>query len=98
MTLLPQIKVATQESVTKLTHRQLKVADLLKGGRMMHDPSGATLSPLAHRSSAGAGRLIQDNSMLTLGSQAGGIGGRNDHVASHKLFLTAAHGKDSPSV
>lgn len=78
--LLPKIKVATQESVTKLTHRQLKVADILKRGQ---NPSGF-LSPARHLS--GGRRLIQDNSMMSLGSNA-------NFSNENLVFLTAAAGQ-----
>ena len=84
MSLLPQIKVATQESVHKLTHRQLKVADILKRG---HNPSGL-LSPVGMRNSAGTNRrLIQDNSMVTLNT--------NNNISSQQLFLTGVQGANS---
>jgi hypothetical protein len=92
MSLLPQIKAATQESVTKLTHRQLRVADILNrgGGQLNTDPSLGLISP--YRNSAGAGRLVHDNSMVTIGSM---MGGSDANVASHKLFLTG--GKEDKS-
>jgi hypothetical protein len=46
------------------------------------------MSPIAYRNSAGAGRMIKDNSMVTLGSMIGG--GSDAHVASHKMFMTVA--------
>ena len=78
--LLPQIKAATQESVTKLTHRQLKVADILKRGQ---NPSGLS-SPVGLRNT-GSRRLVQDNSMLTLNSNAN----------TNQLFITGAQGGQS---
>jgi hypothetical protein len=60
---------------------------LLKGGGQLNKDPSALLSPISYRNSAGAGRLIKDNSIVMLGSMNGG--GSDVNVASHKLFLTA---------
>ena len=63
---MPAVKSAAQESSLKLTHRQLRVADLLKGNRTLEPNKSGYVSPM------GIGRqLIADNSILNLNSNMG---------------------------
>ena len=81
--------MATVESVTKLTHRQLRVAEIFKSGRPLNENPSGLFSPINQRNPSSTHdnrRLNLDNSMLSLGTRNGF--GSNEGIASHKLFLT----------
>ena len=75
-TLLPQLKVATDTSNTKLTQRQVRIAQLVKG-----DTFGMAMSG----SVGGAGGLLNDPSSLSIKTKLG----MNDGIRSTRAFMTS---------